>query len=132
VPHLILETQDLEEAPVLALGPALRNHTRFAPAGTNVNFVRRVDDSRLEIRTYERGVEAETGACGTGATAAAIIMALRGRAVSPVTVTTSSGDHLRIAFEPGANSVTNLTLAGPAVYVFKGSIELPAKQKDVP
>jgi diaminopimelate epimerase len=125
VPHVMLEVQEMEEAPVMSLGPSLRYHTRFAPAGTNVNFVRRIDDSHLEIRTYERGVEAETGACGTGATAAAVIMALRGRAVPPVTVTTVSGDRLRIAFDAGVNAVSNLTMSGPAVYVFKGSVALP-------
>ncbi len=125
VPHVILEVQDLGEAPIMSLGATLRHHSHFAPAGTNVNFVRRAGKSELELRTYERGVEAETGACGTGATAAAVIMTLRGRTEPPVTVTTASGDRLRIDFTPDETSVTHLSLEGPAVHVFKGSVELP-------
>ncbi len=125
VPHVMLEVQELKEAPVETVGASIRHHTRFSPAGTNVNFVRRVDESNLEIRTFERGVEAETGACGTGATAAAVIMALRGRAVPPVTVTTVSADQLRITFEQQGNSISRLTLDGPAVHVFKGSVDWP-------
>jgi len=126
VPHVMLETEELEDAPVVSLGADLRHHSRFAPAGTNVNFVRRIDASHLQIRTYERGVEGETGACGTGATAAAVIMALRGRADPPVVVTTRSGDELRIDFIVRGEAVSNLTLSGPAVYTFKGRVELPA------
>ncbi|MDP6629683.1 MAG: diaminopimelate epimerase [Kiritimatiellia bacterium] len=126
VPHVMLEVQDLDEAPVATLGATIRHHPHFAPAGTNVNFVRCVDTSHIEIRTYERGVEAETGACGTGAAAAAIVMTLRGRTTPPVTVTTVTGDQLHIGLERQGDSVTSLTLAGPAVHVYMSSIELPA------
>ncbi|MBL7076186.1 MAG: diaminopimelate epimerase [Kiritimatiellae bacterium] len=126
VPHVMLEVQDLDEAPVVSLGATIRHHVQFAPNGTNVNFVQRVDESRLRIRTYERGVEGETGACGTGAAAAAVIMALRGRARPPVTVTTISGDDLQIGFEQQGDAITRLTLAGPAVHVYQGTIDVPA------
>ncbi len=125
VPHAMLEVEEVKEAPITTLGPTIRHHARFAPAGTNVNFVQRIDESHLAIRTYERGVEAETGACGTGAAATAAVMALRGRAASPVTVITPSGYELRIAFDTHDDAVDKLTLAGPAAYVFKGSVELP-------
>jgi diaminopimelate epimerase len=125
VPHVMLEVQDLDEAPVATLGATIRHHAHFAPAGTNVNFVERVDASHLHIRTYERGVEAETGACGTGAAAAAVIMTLRDRATPPITVTTVTGAQLRIGLKRQDSSVTDLSLTGPAVHVYKSSIELP-------
>jgi diaminopimelate epimerase len=126
VPHVVLEMQDLDEAPVVALGAAIRHHASFIPAGTNVNFIQRMDDSTLRIRTYERGVEAESGACGTGAAAAAIVMALRGRATPPVKLTPLSGDPLTIGFDLCDDSVTNLTLSGPATHVFHGELPLPS------
>ena len=125
VPHVVLEMQGLDEAPVIRLGSAIRHHSDFIPAGTNVNFVERINAHTLRVRTYERGVEAESGACGTGVTAAAIVMALRQRATAPVTVTTLSGDRLTIGFEQQGDHIRNVTLTGPAVHVYEGTLPLP-------
>ena len=76
VPHTVIFVKDLKEAPVVQVGRELRHHPRFAPAGTNVNFVQILDQSSLAIRTYERGVEDETLACGTGIVAAALCIIL--------------------------------------------------------
>jgi len=118
---------DLDEAPVVALGAAIRHHASFIPAGTNVNFIQRLDEHTLRIRTYERGVEAESGACGTGAAAAAIVMALRGRAEAPITLTTLSGDQLTIGFDLRDDTVMNLTLSGPTTHVYRGELALPGE-----
>ncbi|NQU41225.1 MAG: diaminopimelate epimerase [Lentisphaerae bacterium] len=125
VPHVVLELQDLDEAPVMRLGPTIRNHPSFIPVGTNVNFVQRVDQHELRVRTYERGVEAESGACGTGVTAAAIVMALRQRVTPPVSVATLSGDCLTIGFSMQGDRVSHVTLSGPAVHVYEGTLPLP-------
>lgn len=125
VPHIVIEVEDLAHAPVASLGALLRHHSRFAPAGTNVNFVRRPAPSHLTIRTYERGVESETGACGTGATAAAIVMALRKGMPSPITVSTPNGQSLRIRFALHEGTVSDVCLTGPAVRVYKGQLDLP-------
>src|SRR5512145_723224 len=94
VPHLVYFTENLNAEDVRAVGSATRWHEVFKPAGTNVNFVQ-IDGSRkLRIRTYERGVEGETLACGTGSVAGALIAAALGKVTSPVTVRTHGGDQL--------------------------------------
>ena len=77
VPHAVLFVDDLEATDVRTLGRAIRFHEVFGPPGANANFVRVVEPGRVDIRTYERGVEDETLACGTGATAAALVTAWR-------------------------------------------------------
>ncbi len=98
VPHLVVLVEDLEKIPVKEKGRRLRSHTLFSPAGTNVNFVR-VGEEGLEIRTYERGVEDETLACGTGAAASAWIAFRLGLLRSPIPVKTRGGEILRIHIE---------------------------------
>ncbi|BAT71861.1 diaminopimelate epimerase [Thermosulfidibacter takaii ABI70S6] len=95
VPHVVVFVEDLESMDVVGLGRKIRFHSQFQPAGTNVNFVT-VKDGKVFIRTYERGVEGETFACGTGATAAALIGIKKGLVVSPVEVVTRSGEVLKI------------------------------------
>ena len=122
VPHVVLFT-DGSEAPVQRWGRELRFHKRFQPAGANANFVQITGAHELTVRTYERGVEAETLACGTGATAAAVIAALLGHAQPPVTVTTSGGQRLTIDFRlADQQTVESLTLEGPALHIYDGEL----------
>jgi diaminopimelate epimerase len=98
VPHTVVLVNDAGMVPVAAWGREIRFHERFQPAGTNANFVQVLADGKLMVRTYERGVEGETLACGTGAVASALISALLGQAKPPVTVITSGGEQLTIHF----------------------------------
>jgi diaminopimelate epimerase len=124
VPHAVLFVPEADKAMVLALGAEIRKHPHFAPRGTNVNFVQVLGPGQIRVRTYERGVEGETLACGTGVTAAALITAeLRGFP-SPVQVQVQSGDALEISFDRTNGSFTQVSLAGPAEFVFEGRIEV--------
>ncbi|MCX7818947.1 MAG: diaminopimelate epimerase [Kiritimatiellae bacterium] len=123
VPHVVIEVEDLDRADVAALGRAIRYHERFQPAGTNVNFVAPTGPTSLRLRTYERGVEAETLACGTGIVAAALCLARTGRVTLPATVVPASGDSLTVdATWCADGSAENVTLTGPAVRVFEGVV----------
>ena len=124
VPHAVLFVQDLESTPVIEAGRALRHHQRFAPAGTNANFVQVLAPGSLAIRTYERGVEDETLACGTGVTAAALIHHLLTNAPSPIQVQVRGGETLEVGFKVQTGHFSDVTLSGPADFVFEGSIEL--------
>ncbi len=122
VPHVVLFTDD-PEMPVRDWGRQIRFHDRFQPAGTNANFVTVTGKHTLSVRTYERGVEDETKACGTGATAAAIIAALLDRVQPPVIVTTSGGQQLTIDFQRGgADTIGPLFLEGPALHIYDGEL----------
>ena len=94
----------------------------FAPAGTNVNFIRVEGPQTLRIRTYERGVEDETLACGTGAVASALIAARLGQVVSPVTVHTRGGEALTVYFTPQGEAFTEVFLEGDALVVYQGEL----------
>lgn len=118
VPHVVIWVDDVQTVDVIKLGRAIRHHEQFAPHGTNADFVQLDENGTLRIRTYERGVEAETLACGTGATAAAVVGAQRGWIALPVTVHCASGCDLVIDSNAG-----NITLSGNAVKVFDGEIE---------
>jgi diaminopimelate epimerase len=118
VPHAVVEVTNLEDFPVVAVGRALRRHAAFAPAGANVNFIR-TQGKGLEIRTYERGVEDETLACGTGATASALIAASLGYSRSPVQVKVQGG-QLSVSFDKKGDAFSNVRLQGPAEIVFEG------------
>jgi diaminopimelate epimerase len=122
VPHLVVPVEDLEAAPVTERGRLLRFHPRFAPAGTNVNFIRVEGPRSLRIRTYERGVEDETLACGTGAVASALIAARLGQAVSPVTVHTRGGEALTVYFTPQGEAFTEVFLEGDALVSYQGEL----------
>jgi diaminopimelate epimerase len=124
VPHAVLFVPDADQAMVQPLGAEIRNHPQFAPRGTNVNFVQVLGPGQIRVRTYERGVEGETLACGTGVTASALITAeLRGFP-SPIRVQVQSGAALEISFEKASGQFANVGLAGPAEFVFEGRIEL--------
>lgn len=120
VPHVVLFLDEVETVDVAALGRAIRFHPAFAPAGTNANFVRIDHPKRLTIRTYERGVEAETLACGTGSVAAAVLAGLLGKARSPVTLTTRGGPPLAVAFQLDGRAITQVELTGEARLVYEG------------
>jgi len=124
VPHLVYLTENLGGEDVQAVGKASRWHEVFKPAGTNVNFVQIDGPHKIRIRTYERGVEGETLACGTGSVAAALIAAALGKASSPVTVTTRGGDRLIVSFVQDGDAFTNLHLEGSAEVVCEGSLYL--------
>jgi len=122
VPHAIQFVPDVLAVPVVLLGRQIRYHSAFAPAGTNANFAQVLPDGRIAMRTYERGVEDETLACGTGAIAVALIAKLKNLANSPVTILTSGGPVLKIYFEADAESFTNVKLEGEARVVYEGSV----------
>ena len=124
VPHAVLFVDDLANTPVLALGAAIRYHEAFAPRGTNVNFARQVAPGTVAIRTYERGVEGETLACGTGVVATALLFHETTGAPSPVAVEVRGGETLQVAFEKDGENYRNVTLTGPADFVFEGQIEV--------
>lgn len=123
VPHAVVLVDDLERFPVLEAGRALRRHPAFSPAGANADFVA-LADGRLSVRTYERGVEAETLACGTGAVASAVVAAALGKARSPVPVFTRSGERLEVSFKRGPAGFAGVRLEGPARLVFQGEVSL--------
>jgi diaminopimelate epimerase len=124
VPHVVIQTADADEfadAETFArLGRAIRQHATFAPAGTNVNVVSPLGNGAWRMRTYERGVEAETLACGTGAVASAIVLASCGRATSPVEIRTSGGGPLLVEFELGGTQANHVTLHGQAAVIYEG------------
>lgn len=124
VPHAVVFVGDLETVDVQADGAALRHHEAFSPRGTNANFVQVLGPSRLAIRTYERGVEGETLACGTGVCAAAILHHLRSGDPAPVSVTVRGGDELQVGFERTPDGFRQVTLAGPADFVFDGTLAI--------
>jgi len=124
VPHLVIEVEDLEAVDVVGLGRVLRYHPDFAPAGTNVNFVRRLEANAAAIRTYERGVEDETLACGTGSAAAALILASKFRLTSPIEVHTRGGTRLTIHFGRNRDSgrFEDVYLEGDARIVYRAEL----------
>jgi diaminopimelate epimerase len=123
VPHAVLEVDDLTAVEVVELGRAIREHRAFMPEGTNANFVKVLGDNALDLRTYERGVEDETLACGTGAVAAAVTMAAAGKVRPPVTVTTAGGWDLDIGFFMSDIGFSGVTLTGDARTIYEGQIE---------
>lgn len=124
VPHLVLLCDDVTSIDVEKVGRSLRFHPQFQPAGTNVNFVQVINPHTIRIRTYERGVEAETLACGTGSLAASLALAVRNIVTPPVTVITHSGIKLQFEFVVQADKFSQIKMNGPADIVFSGTINL--------
>ncbi|NWF93842.1 MAG: diaminopimelate epimerase [Syntrophaceae bacterium] len=122
VPHAILFLKDLEQVDVVQTGKAIRFHPHFKPAGTNVNFVQVENPSRLSIRTYERGVEDETLACGTGAVASALVSAFKGLVSSPVSIRTRGGEILTVYFEMEDRDVKRVFFEGDVRIIYEGEI----------
>jgi diaminopimelate epimerase len=124
VPHAVLFVPDADKAMVMQLGPEIRRHKHFAPRGTNVNFVQVIGPGNIRVRTYERGVEGETLACGTGVTASAIISARVHQFQAPVRVQVQGGDQLEVSFKDAGDTITDVQLTGPAEFVFEGKISI--------
>lgn len=122
VPHAVVEMADIDRVDVAGLGRELRYHEVFAPAGTNVNFASLQKDGKIVNRTYERGVEGETLACGTGCVATALALAARADIASPVVVIPKSGEPLWIHFEKLGRQFRNVLLEGNARIVCTGEL----------
>lgn len=134
VPHFVLlGVEDLGQAPVESLGRRLRHHPDFAPAGANVDFARLPDPGSLEIRTYERGVEAETLACGTGVLATVAAAVAAGQAEPPVGALTRGGFTLEVETEVGEDRrIQSWTLTGDARLVAEGELHPGAEGLPTP
>lgn len=124
VPHAILFVPDVESVPISAWGPAVRNHAQWDKQGANVNFVQCLSRQKLKIRTYERGVEGETLACGTGAVASALAAHYCFNANGPIYVETRSKEILEIDFSKDAGQLTSVRMKGPAQHVYDGEFDL--------
>lgn len=125
VPHtvFILDTPEaLERQDVVNEGREVRYHSQYSPAGTNVNFVALLGQKTMAIRTYERGVEDETLACGTGATAVALVAAAKGMVEPPVDVRTRSGETLTIYFDAGERVPEEVYMEGEATVIYQGQL----------
>ena len=124
VPHVVIPVEDIEEIDVLREGAAIRRHEMFSPKGANVNFLEKRGGNKIAIRTYERGVENETLACGTGVVASALIFAATEKIDGPIGVLVRGGSELNVDFRRDGERFTDVTLTGPAEFVFEGTIEL--------
>jgi diaminopimelate epimerase len=122
VPHAVIITDDIGGVDVTGTGKEIRFHKYFAPAGTNVNFITGIKNGAISVRTYERGVEDETLACGTGAIASALVTAFRNKAVSPINVITRSGGVLAIHFKEDNGRFYDIYLEGDARVIYKGEL----------
>jgi diaminopimelate epimerase len=122
VPHAVLLVEDLEGVDIVPIGRAIRFHPNFAPSGTNVNFVRLGKGSQIAIRTYERGVEDETLACGTGAVASALVAAFKGLVKSPVTIQTRGGEVLAVYFEIKGGEIERVYFEGDVHIIYEAEM----------
>lgn len=130
VPHLVILVEDLDSVDVVGRGRPLRRHSSLK-AGANVNFVQSAGESLFRYRTYERGVEAETLACGTGAVATATLLTQWGLATDPVRIRTRSGRELGVRFRGQSGALTP-SLTGEARIVYRGHFgELPGFSPEV-
>ena len=114
-----------------ALGSAIRYHEAFQPRGTNANFITITGPDSLRIRTYERGVEAETLACGTGIVASGLLAAKQCKVATPVKITCAGGDVLTVDFTATDEGARQVTLQGPAVFVFQGAVRVNARHPGI-
>lgn len=130
VPHTIVYVEGLDKIDVQAIGENIRFHKQFKPPGTNVNFVEHIGKNLVDCRTYERGVEDETKACGTGSVAAAIVSYLQlnpnitNKKKALMRVRTKSGEILKITFDIINGELTNVHLKGSAKFIAKGEYYL--------
>jgi len=127
VPHAVILVDKAADVDVASVGRAVRFHAHFAPAGTNVNFVQILDRRRTQVRTYERGVEAETYACGTGVSAVQVVLSALGLADDELANTTTGGEVLTTSLEGG-----RVYLKGAAELTFTGELNVPALDLPLP
>ena len=123
-PHHVQLVEDLEHYNVKENGAAIRYGALYGQQGSNINFVKKIDDTTFSLRTYERGVEDETLACGTGATAVAIAMNATGQTDLNAINLNVEGGKLAVSFDKKDGKYTKVFLKGPAEFVFKGTIEI--------
>ncbi|MFQ5587766.1 MAG: diaminopimelate epimerase [Nitrospiria bacterium] len=126
VEHVVYFVEDLEKTDVIGIGRKTRYHHLFAPGGTNANFACVTDPHKMIIRTYERGVENETLACGTGCIAAALVATARQKISPPVSLLTRGGMTLEVDFKQDGSSFKEVCLTGDARVIYKGEIEQEA------
>ncbi len=124
VPHAVAFLPEIKDLDIKKVGAHLRYHEAFAPAGTNANFAQVLEPNFLMVRTYERGVEDETLACGTGVTATALLHAIMTDTPAPISVNVRGGDVLTIDFKRKGDNFSDITLTGPALIVFRGEVIL--------
>ncbi len=122
VPHVVMVVDKIQRVPVKKMGKEIRFHPDFAPAGTNANFVSLQPDGTVAVRTYERGVEDETLACGTGCVASALVTSAKYGLTSPVTLLTRSGGYLRIYFDQRQGGYSNVYLEGDARVIYRAEL----------
>jgi diaminopimelate epimerase len=120
VPHTVIFAEGSDKIAVLGLGRQIRYHKSFAPEGTNVDFVEVLNKNAIKVRTYERGVEDETLACGTGSVASALLFALKTEVKGRIRVHTKSTEILEVYFRKEKNKFRDVWLQGKAGIVFKG------------
>src|SRR5438034_2191217 len=124
VPHVVIPVSRIDDVDVRREGSAIRYHKMFLPKGANVNFIEKRGGKKIAVRTYERDVEDETLACGRGVVAGALIFAATANANGPISVIARGGDELQVGFEKIANQFRDVTLTGPAEFVFEGATEI--------
>ncbi|MFA5276720.1 MAG: diaminopimelate epimerase [Candidatus Omnitrophota bacterium] len=124
VPQAVIFSAGLDKINVKEIGRLIRYHRTFFPKGTNVNFVEVTGNNSIKVRTYERGVEDETLACGTGSTASALIFALKSGAKNKVNVSTRSGEVLKIYFKNDLGGLSDIWLEGKVSIVYKGECDV--------
>lgn len=129
VPHVVIFTEGLINIDVERIGRLIRRHKKFMPEGTNVNFIEPVEDGKIKIRTYERGVEAETLACGTGSIAAAIIYSMKRKgskdkynSIQNIKIQTKGGETLKVSFKIDDEKIEDVWLEGKASCIYQGQI----------
>jgi diaminopimelate epimerase len=122
VPHAVCFVDDVEGWDVLRMGRAIRNHPHYAPSGTNADFVQLGKGSHLIVRTYERGVEDETLACGTGLVASSLVAAFKGLVTSPVSVKTQGGEVLGVHFEIEGKEVKRVFYEGDVRIIYEAEM----------
>ena len=123
-PHLVIEKENTDKLDVNLEGSLIRYNDHYKREGVNVNFVEKLSNETFKIRTYERGVENETLACGTGSTASAICMNYLGKSNSNIITMKCQGGDLKVEFNSKDKDFTNISITGPANLVFEGQIDI--------
>jgi len=121
-PHVVIPADNLQQVEVEKIGTSIRNNQQFNSAGVNVNFYEKGRDGGLALRTFERGVEAETLACGTGAVATALVSSGVDGTIPPARIRVQSGEQLVVTFRRTGTGFTDLSLEGTAHFLFAGTV----------
>lgn len=124
VPHAVFFTDDVDAIDIMKVGPFIRHHPLLNPRGANADFVQLVAPNKIRVRTYERGVEGETLACGTGVAASAILAAIKYNLSAPIETLPESREPILVDFLLEGKQASHVTLTGPARLIFQGSFHL--------